>query len=411
MATEAQQLIILRDQFALKGLGTDVLLKILPSYRQAIKNIIRLLERLPEEQILRQLYLKSQLVTITKQFEAAAIQINTVLPPAQAAAFEQSMAQAEKYLVAGGIKAVPSAAPPAAPIVDQFVAPSITRQQIIAASREDGFSQFSPGGMNYPLEELLPAWQIEQAKIIDRHLRTGFIMGKSSEQIAREIGPLGPGQKGWAMTDSLIRTGMAQASQAAHDVFYQANEDLIPKAPGGYSWYWDASNDSRLCKLCAPLDNVKFKDRNNPPAPWPRHFSCRCKLLPYTATMAELEKEDKPPGSFLESIQVEYKQGKRQPPPKGYEPVSQGGTAYANPKKINGEMFWVRRRSLPDGDNTAGAFLQKANTTTKEHVLGSQKAVSAFDALTKPGAKFEDDPQGAIRYLLGSKLPAGSKPG
>ena len=411
MATEAQQLIIIRDQFALKGLSNQVLATILPSYKDAISRITKQLEKLPEGAIERQLYLKKQLATFVKQFEATAAQLYQALPKAQAEGFEQSLKRAEQYLAAGGIEARPSSAPKAPPEVDQFLAPTVTKQQIIAASKTDGFSQFSPGGTTYGLDQLLPEWQQAQAKEIERHLRTGFLMGRSSEEIAREIGPLGPGRKGWAMTDAMVRTGMAEASQAAHDSFYQANEEIIPKAPGGYSWWWDASNDSRLCRLCAPLDNVKFKERSNPPAPWPRHFNCRCKILPFTATMAELEKDEtQPPGSFLESTPVKYIKGKRQPPPKGYESVADGGTAYKQPRKIDGEMFWVRRRALPEGKNTAGDFLQKANATTKEHVFGTKKDAALFDALTRKGGRFENDPQGAVRKVLGDPLPPGAQP-
>lgn len=411
MATEAQQLIIIRDQFALKGLSNQVLAKILPSYKDAINRITKQLEKLPEGAIARQLYLKQQLATFVKQFEATAAQLYEALPKAQAEGFEQSLKRAEQYLIAGGIEARPSAAPIAPPDVDQFLAPTVTKQQIIAASRADGFSQFSPGGTTYGLDQLLPEWQQAQAKEIERHLRTGFLMGRSSDEIAREVGPLGPGRKGWAMTDAMVRTGMAEASQAAHDSFYQANEELLPATKDGYRWYWDASNDSRLCRVCAPLDNVKFKEREKPPRPWPAHWNCRCVILPYTATMEELDKEEKPPGSFLESTPVQYIKGKRQPPPKGYESVADGGTAYKQPRKIDGKMFWVRRRALPDGQNTAGDFLQRANATTKEHVFGTKKDTALFDALTRKGGKFENDPQGAVRKVLGTKLPAGSKPG
>jgi hypothetical protein len=197
---------------------------------------------------------------------------------------------------------------------------------------------------------------------------------------------------------------MAEASQSAHDAFYEANADLLPKTKSGYRWWWDASNDTRLCPVCAPLDGIKFKERNEPPHSWPAHFSCRCKILPWTATQELMEEEDGPAsGSFLEATPVQYdRRGKRKPPPPGYT----GDNAYKRPMKIDGKQQWVRRRDLGPGQTTAGDMLQNANEHSKKLVLG--KHTEAFNKLTGKGGKYEKNPQGAVRELLGNGLPPGS---
>jgi hypothetical protein len=428
MQTDAQKLVVVRDQFALKSLSDDALKQILSAYQEAFQRLQFLLRNLPPEgaSIERELWLRTQIATIQAQFEPVANRIYQILPEAQARAFEEGLSNAQKYLEAGGITPEPVPTTTFAGVTTGgqsvsvtgnlpgfnvtkavekgFISPSITRQQVIAAARETGFSVLSPGGSKYGLAELLPKWMDAQSKQVERHLRAGFLVGMTNDELMREIGPLGPGRRGWAMTEAVVRTSMAEASQSAHDAFYESNADLLPGTKSGYRWWWDASNDTRLCPLCAPLDGVKFKERNDPPKPWPRHFSCRCKLLPWTATQELLEEEDGPAsGSFLEATPVQYdKRGKKLPAPDGYT----GENAYKRPMKIDGKQQWVRRRDLGPGQTTAGDMLQNANEHSKKLVLG--KHTEKFNQLTGPGGKYEKDPQGAVRKLLGDPLPSGA---
>jgi hypothetical protein len=254
-------------------------------------------------------------------------------------------------------------------------------------------------------------------------LRAGFLGGETNDEIARRVsnffGQAGGrnGGKPWAMTQAVVRTSMAEASQAAHDAFYEANEDLLPKTKSGYRFWWDASNDTRLCPECAPMDGVKYKNRDDVKG-WPRHFSCRCKILPITATMELLEEEDGPAkGSFLEATPVlKDSKGRRLPPPAGYT----GDNAYRRPMKIDGKMQWVRRRDLGPGQTTAGDMLKNANDHSKQLVLGTKpmrhpitgkedRPVKIWNDLIKQ-EKYAKDPQSLVRKLLGNPLPPGSTP-
>jgi hypothetical protein len=427
MQTDAQKLVVVRDQFALKGLSDDALRQILPAYREALQRLQFLLRTMPEGSVERQLWLKTQLATIEAQFRPVADRIYQVLPEAQARAFEEGLTNARKYLEAGGIQPEPAAVTTTlssttiggqqvsmtgnlpgfnlTSAVDKgFISPSITRQQIVAAARETGFSVLSPGGSKVGLADLLPKYTAALGKQVQDKLRAGFLLGLTNEEVERQIisvaGELGPGRKGRAMTEAVVRTSMAEASQSAHDAFYDANADLLPKTKSGYRWWWDASNDTRLCPVCAPLDGIKFKERGEPPHAWPAHFSCRCKLLPITATMELLEEEDGlASGSFLEAEPVEYdRRGKRKPPPSGFT----GDDAYKRPMKIDGKMQWVRRKDLGPGETTAGHMLQNTNDHSRKMILGSQKMVDEWNRRIKL-KKYANDPQQLVVDLLGRR--------
>jgi hypothetical protein len=425
MQTDAQKLVVVRDQFALKGLSDDALKQILPAYREALERLQFLLRTMPEGNIQRELWLKTQLATIEAQFRPVADRIYQVLPEAQARAFEEGLTNARKYLEAGGIQPEPAAATTTlssttiggqqvsvtgnlpgfnlTSAVDKgFISPSITRQQIVAAARETGFSVLSPGGSKVGLADLLPKYTAALGKQVQDKLRAGFLLGLTNEEVERQIisvaGELGPGRKGRAMTEAVVRTSMAEASQSAHDAFYEANADLLIPTKSGYRWWWDASNDTRLCPLCAPLDGLKYKERSDVPAK--PHLRCRCAILPITATMELLEKEEgEAKGSFLEASPVQYdSKGRRLPPPAGYT----GDNAYKRPMKIDGKQQWVRRRDLGPGETTAGHMLQNANENSKRLILGSQKMVDEWNKRIKL-KKYATDPQQLVIDLLGRR--------
>jgi hypothetical protein len=426
MQTDAQKLVVVRDQFALKGLSDDALKQILPAYREALERLQFLLRTMPEGNIQRELWLRTQLATIEAQFRPVADRIYQVLPEAQARAFEEGLTNARKYLEAGGIQPEPALVDdPFKMVADPvfvsptnprglFISPSITKQQVVAAARETGFSVLSPGGSKVGLADLLPKYTAALGKQVQDKLRAGFLLGLTNEEMERQVisvaGELGPGRRGRAMTEALVRTSMAEASQSAHDAFYEANEDLLLPTKSGNRFWWDSSNDTRLCVLCAPLDGVQFKEREKPPAPWPRHFSCRCKLLPITATMELLEEEEgEAKGSFLEAEPVEYtdggyyKNGKPKPPkPKPPPPGYTGDNAYKRPMKIDGKMQWVRRKDLGPGETTAGHMLQNTNDHSRKMILGSQKMVDEWNRRIKL-KKYANDPQQLVVDLLGRR--------
>ena len=430
---DRQLIVEIRDQFALKNASDAALRKILPSYRDAIDRIMLQLQFMPEGKVERELWLKTQLATIEQQFQQVSNRINDVLPAAQADDFQRSMDNAADFLKADNIKPstvagaqttlnattvageafAQTATLPVLAGGDGFIRPTITRQQIETASRSGGFSTFTLDKQKVVLDVVLPKWRKAQASTLEKVLRTGFLLGQSNQEIMRQFGPLGDGRKGWAMTEAVVRTGMSEASQAAHDAFFDANEDLLPKVPDGYRWEWDALNDTRLCPLCAPLGGRRYKTRKEMPEK--PHWGCRCSKLPITATEAQMREDgDEPEGSFLERKEVTYTNGKRDPAPAGWD----GENAYARPRRqgykiVNGkkkpQMYWVRRKDMPVGRNTPGDMLKRSNRSSREAVLGSRKMADKWDEMIKQ-PKYANDPQSLVRRLLGTGDSGGAPP-
>ena len=451
LQTPGQKLVAVRDQFVLKGLSDDALKKILPAYRQLISNLSAQLDPsvFPQLSAHRQFWLQSQIATIEAQFAQLGLTIKDVLTTQQLEAWKRGVENAIDYVKAGSnptpaaaqqtltsttiggqqvsmtgnlpglaVDSDPAFITPSNP-TGGFIRPSITRQQIVAAQGDAGFMKLTTSvrvkgklvEQSWSIDKLISSAMNKSASDLTDQLRAGFLGGEANDEIARRVshffGQLSGSDRGkvWAMTQAVVRTSMAEASQAAHDAFYEANEDLLIPTKSGYRFWWDASNDTRLCPECAPMDGVKYKERDDVKG-WPRHFSCRCKILPITATMELLEEEEGPAkGSFLEATPVEKdSNGKRKPPPAGYT----GDNAYKRPMKIDGKQQWVRRRDLGPGQTTAGDMLQNANEHSKRMVLG--KHMEAFNKLTGKGGQYEKDPQGAVRKLLGNGLPPGSTP-
>ena len=423
---DKQVLVVARDQFALKRLSDEAMREILPAYTRAIQNIIDGLQSLPPEGSLqREFWLRSQLNTIEMQLKQVEMSVLEVLPRKEREAFEQGLQNAEQFLKADDVApvlpqrelvGVASDTSPAfvgpGNAAGEFMRPSITQQQVLAAAQDRGFKEFlsGPTGANkkgYSLQELVSKNTQIAVSDVEGKLRAGFLLGQTNQEIARNIGDAfgGSKNKAIAMTDAVVRTSMAEASQAAHDMFYDANKDALPDVPGGYKFEWDATNDTRLCEECAPLDGLRFKDRADAP-PWPAHWNCRCKILPITSTETQLRRDgDVPKGSFLERKEVTYTNGKRDPAPAGWRPVKEGGTAYSRPKKQDGKMYWVRRVDMDKGKNLAGDMLQKmTNRDSKHAILQTWENVNAFEKLTGKGGKYYDNPQDAVRLLLAGKV-------
>ena len=446
MQTPGQKLVAVRDQFALKGLSDDALKKILPAYRQLISNLSVQLDPsvFPQLSAHRQFWLQSQIATIEAQFAQLGLTIKDVLTTQQLEAWERGVQNAIDYVKAGSTPTpavaqqtltsttiggqqvsvtgnMPGLAVDSNP-TGSFIRPSITRQQIVAAQGDAGFMKFTTSARVkgklvtkiWSIDDLISSSMKSSANQLTDQLRAGFLGGETNDEIARRVshffGQAGGrnGGKPWAMTQTVVRTSMAEASQAARDAFYEANEDLLLPTKSGYRWWWDASNDTRLCPLCAPLDGSRYKNRSD--VPFKPHLKCRCAILPITATMELMEEEGGPAkGSFLEATPVEYtdggyyKNGKPKPPkPKPAPKEYTGDNAYKRPMKIDGKQQWVRRRDLGPGQTTAGHMLQNANENSKKLVLGSQKMVDEWNKRIKL-KKYANDPQQLVVDLLGNR--------
>ena len=456
-ATDAQVRALLvqtQNQFGLRNLSDEQLAAVAPTYRSAVENILRRLEDMPEDALARELWLKTHLANLRAQWQPVADRLAQLLPPAQVQAFTDSFEAAANYLdAAAGTPTLEQPYGPAGQGLQEATdagslgldarqaAPSVLQRQIQMGfspaqlhqlAEGGGFSRLLGGtgrrasnGQPYTLEQALEAgWLQGQHQVVEDHLRRGFLLGDSNSTIRAGIGPMGPGRKGWAQTDALVRTSMMEASQAAHDAFNEANSLVIK----GYTW--DASLDGRLCPVCAPKDGVRTTTREEQ-GPCPAHWNCRCRVLANTMTGDALDKGDAErlaktgkaigvgPPSYLEAVPVEYGRNAknrriRLPPPAGYGPGVPN--AYATPMRVDGRQQWVRRVDMPkaqaqaigkrgQGRALAGDFLQHANANTQRAVLGSQRRVEQWQAMTGKGGQWQNDPQGALVTLLRGQGP------
>ena len=142
-----------------------------------------------------------------------------------------------------------------------FIRPSITRQQIVAAQGDAGFMKLTTSvrvkgklvEKSWSIDDLISSAMKSSANQLTDQLRAGFLGCETNDEIARRVSHFfwqaggRNGCKPWAMTQAVVRTSMAEASQAAHDAFYEANEDLLIPTKSGYRFWWDASNYTRLC--------------------------------------------------------------------------------------------------------------------------------------------------------------------
>lgn len=350
-----QALIAARNQFALRNLTQESLRLILPSYYEAMQGVLRLLEPMPDKKLSveREFWLKQQLANIRGQFKALGDRVEEVVPAADLRAWEIGLENADAMLrevrsdaldqirgqqvslsgkTTSGVTVTETTTLPEfdsgqselfikeSNPLGEFIRPQITPQQVVAAAKKEGFSSLLTDRGKAPgraLEDVLPAMLKSQADIIEKKLRTGFLLGQTNDEIVRSILT---DRRGRAQVEAVVRTSMMEASQAAHDAFYQANNDFSwtddtgkrheVKLIKGYEW--DASLDDRVCPICAPLDGITREKRDAMPA-HPAHFNCRCQILPMTGTTKALREQGvlqkRTVGEQLQGMTDEQKRG------------------------------------------------------------------------------------------------------
>ena len=126
-------------------------------------------------------------------------------------------------------------------------------------------------------------------------MRQGMLRGETIQQMTWRITGKGAGPK-YGPTEgimqiarrdaeALVRTSTMSVSNAANLAAFEDNSDLIE------SVQWVATLDIRTCPTCGVLDGRKWgMDDSSHPTP-PRHWSCRCMLVPITKSWEQLARE------------------------------------------------------------------------------------------------------------------------
>ena len=132
----------------------------------------------------------------------------------------------------------------------------------------------SPGS---PLRVLLDGYGQRVAAVIEQELIGGIASGRNPRDVARRIiSQVGSGERARLLTTA--RTEMLRSHREAMRRTMQANSRIVN------GWRWSAARDTRTCLACLALDGRVFKLER----PMPAHPSCRCSLLPVTASWRDL---------------------------------------------------------------------------------------------------------------------------
>ena len=181
---------------------------------------------------------------------------------------------------------------------------------------------------------------------LDTRVRTALLRGDTTEEVARELifdsmkqglnlGPTANQLKNHAR--AAARTALMDGSQRIQEEVWDANPGVIA------GWEFDATNDSRTCPRCFPLDGLFSKEKEGIPST-PLHPGCRCRRLPLTNTAMLLRAEgDEPGGSSVELVAPgDVPQQRDGESTKDYKARLSAERYFLTKGKAGGEM-WVRR--------------------------------------------------------------------
>ena len=399
---EQQAFRAIRNAIRLETLGRDAAAKVTPQLVEVMKQVRELVKGLPEETLLRDMQYRRMMQQLAPMFRGLNDSFFQTLSATLREEVIEQVKYAEKFLdladdTPTGITTIETVTPQVKslskgaagfgetwkPAVTSALSPGnfelgsgITRTQLMALTDEtEVLGKRLAKLFEWSLEEGSP-YTAAQIKQIDRTVKQGFLTGATNEQIARDL--VKATNAGVRNTRAIARTAVHDMSQRANNRFWDANSDRIKL------WEYDATFDYRVCPLCYPYDGKRSKDRDSLPSV-PRHPSCRCRLIPLTATALALEKQDMKDGMQVSTVQI----GKP-------EHVAGGGgkpRVYKTKAKVDGRKVqkFAKEYTTPRGERpTMAFFLEKANTETRQAVLGKDRA-AFFQGLIENGKMSPED--------------------
>ena len=228
-------------------------------------------------------------------------------------------------------------------------------------------------------------------RVVDRTVRAGIIEGKTTEAIADDIvhetisrGVPGVSLRGKtsvrvirAQSMAMARTVTADVSRQIKDQVYDVNEDAMD----GMVYQWTAALDSKTCPACAVFDGRQWPSRSAAAADGavkPIHVNCRCDLVaidpedPFWAAQRRNGQQisTKPytyKGKPIDQLSRSEKAAARN---KGY---------YVTKTKVKGEEFY--RKAVPFTGDSYSDYLASSNLTTQAEFFGGGEPPSAKNPL------------------------------
>lgn len=270
------------------------------------------------------------------------------------------------------------------------------------------------------ITEEVPQYARFAAASIDRTVRAGMLAQVDTEEIARNLifdevrGQMRLGTGAVRLKSdarAIARTGLMDLADEAHQAQWKAMEkETGRKIVQRYRW--DATTDSRLCPDCALLDGQEWEERGDVPAR--PHYSCRCNILPITATELALRESGDSIRSREQVVAVEFT---NQPPPKQRAGESRAqyrarmrdeGIFLSKGRAPSGEMQWRRRVVRQGGQDPTDwlASMAKASTNKKSAALSLQEFFGGNAAGAQRAAYFTrqiqkgKDPRDALQGML-----------
>ena len=126
------------------------------------------------------------------------------------------------------------------------------------------------------LGSFVKGWEANQIKKVEDIIRTGFILGRTNNQITQDIA----GKGGYldnqvrSSIKTMVRTATNHTSNLARQATFDDNDDIVK----GYEWV--STLDNRTSSTCKGLDGKIFKNSDKNKRYPPAHPNCRSSTAP-----------------------------------------------------------------------------------------------------------------------------------
>ena len=367
---------LIRQGFAEKNIADRADLDVQQLLARVMLNVRRLVETLPEENLLRNTkwkeleplvkiemapYAQGLRQAITQQIVAAG-------PDMEAYAIRQA-----EYAGAQITRGVGAATP-------ANVIAAVDRA-VIGKKRFDQL--FADGGTPSIFTKSM-------FRVVDRSVRAGIIEGKTTEAIADDIvhetisrGVPGVSLRGKTSVRVIRAQSMAMARTVTADVSRQVREEVYAanaEAMDDMVYLFSAALDSKTCPTCAALDQQRWSNEADAPTT-PIHPQCRCQVLAidpedefWDAQRRNGQQISTKPytykGKPIDQLSRSEKAAARN---KGYYVTKT--TAKSRVKRADGgtkaEEFY--RKAVPFTGDSYSDYLASSNLTTQAEFFGGGK--------------------------------------
>ena len=126
------------------------------------------------------------------------------------------------------------------------------------------------------LNPFMKDWETKQIEKVSDIMRTGFVTGRTNQQITQDIAGKGGylDNQNRKSVKSMVRTATTHTSNLARQATFEANSDVVK----GYEWV--STLDGNTSSTCQKLDGDIFKNSDKNKRYPPAHPNCRSSTSP-----------------------------------------------------------------------------------------------------------------------------------